>query len=80
MKKILKMLDGVTDIRQQGKIKHKIKDIIMIVFFATIANVNEWTYIQAFTEMNEDFLKKYLELPNGIPLHEIGRASCRERV
>jgi Transposase len=70
MKKILKMLDGVTDTRQQGKIKHKIKDIIMIVFFATIANVNEWTEIQAFMEMNEDFLKKYLELPNGIPSHD----------
>lgn len=70
MERILKMLDGVTDIRQQGKIKHKMKDIITIVFFATIANANEWTEIQAFAEMNEDFLKKYLELPNGIPSHD----------
>jgi len=64
------MLEGVRDTRQHGKIKHKIQDIIAIVLFATIANANEWTEIHAFAEMNEEFLRKHLELPYGIPSHD----------
>ncbi len=64
------MAEGICDPRQRGKVKHKIKDIVAIVLFASIANANEWTEIQAFAEMNEAFLRKYLDLPNGIPSHD----------
>ena len=46
------------------------KDIIAIVFFAKIANANEWTEIHYFAMEKEKFLRKYLELPNGIPSHD----------
>jgi predicted transposase YbfD/YdcC len=58
------------DIRQQKKIKHLLKDIIAIVFFAELANASEWIEIYYFAVSNEKLLRKYLELPNGIPSHD----------
>lgn len=58
------------DMRQQSKVKHKVKDIIGLALFATIANANEWEEIEEFGNANEEFLRKYLELRNGIPSHD----------
>ena len=60
----------IKDVRQEGKVKHLMKDIIAIVFFACISNANEWTEIHCFAETNEHILREYLELPNGIPSHD----------
>ena len=46
------------------------KDIIAIVFFAKLANADEWEEIHYFAVVKEDFLRKYLELPNGIPSYD----------
>lgn len=70
MNNIFQWLNAVIDLRQAKKIKHKMKDIIMIVFFAKIANANEWTEIHYFATEKEEYLRKYLELPNGIPSHD----------
>ena len=60
----------VMDTRQQGKVEHLMKDIIALVFFASLANADEWTAIYCFGITNEKFLRKHLELPNGIPSHD----------
>ena len=70
MNNIMQWLAVVIDIRQAGKIKHLMKDIIAIVFFAELAYANEWVEIEIFAKANEKFLRKYLELPNGIPSHD----------
>jgi len=58
------------DSRQQSKVQHKMKDVIAITLFATIANANEWEEIEEFGKANEGFLREYLELPYGIPSHD----------
>ena len=45
-------------------------DIIMLVFFATLANADDWVEIEVFGKEHEDFLRNYLELPYGIPSHD----------
>jgi len=70
MNNIQQWLLMVEDRRQASKIKHLMSDIIAIVFFATLANANEWIEIHYFAETHEKFLRKYLELPNGIPSHD----------
>ena len=45
-------------------------DIIMITFFAIISKATEWKEIESFAKKEEKWLKKYLELPNGIPSHD----------
>ena len=70
MNNILQWLNSVIDLRQEKKVKHLMKDIIAIVFFAKIANADEWTQIHYFAVEKESYLRKYLELPNGIPSHD----------
>ena len=70
MNNILQWLEVAVDVRQEWKVKHLLKDIIAIVFFASLADADEWITIHLFAVSNEKFLRKYLELPHGIPSHD----------
>ena len=70
MSNVLRWLNYVVDLRQAKKVKHLMKDIIAIVYFAKIANADDWMLIYYFAVEHEEFLRKYLELPNGIPSHD----------
>lgn len=64
------------DKREEGKVLHKLIDIIFIVVSAVICGMNEWKEIKWWSELevNRKWLKKHIELPNGIPsLSTIGR-------
>lgn len=64
------------DIREQGKVQHKLLDLVFIVISAVVCGCNEWKEIKWWCEMeaNQKWIKKYIELPNGMPsLSTIGR-------
>ena len=42
---LLELMEYVENNRQQTKVRHKLNDIIVIVLFATLANVNDWVEI-----------------------------------
>lgn len=60
----------IEDYRQEGKISHPLKDIIFTAVAATIGNADSWPQVEAFAETHEEWLRKYIELPNGIPSHD----------
>ncbi len=70
MKALLDYVSTVTDIRQEKKVLHKMMDIIMLVFFAMLANADDFVEMEMFGREHEEFLRRYLELPNGIPSHD----------
>ena len=72
MNKLLQMLEieEPKDPRQSWKVKHLMGDIVSIVFFATLSFCDDWIEIELFAKLHESTLKKYLELPNGIPSHD----------
>jgi hypothetical protein len=41
MEKLLSYLTKVTDNRQEKKVRHKMSDIIALVFFAMVSNADE---------------------------------------
>lgn len=61
---------SIIDFRQPWKIKHKLIDIIFIAVIATIANADNWIDVADFADDKEEFLKKYIDLDNGIPSHD----------
>lgn len=67
---IITIIKQQKDTRYQPNVKHKMEDIILITLFAVLAKCNEWTEIESFAQKKEKWLKKYLELPNGIPSHD----------
>jgi Transposase len=70
MTTILDYLKTVTDKRQAKKVRHNMGDIIALVFFALLGNADEWTAIEVFGIEHEEILRRYLELPYGIPSHD----------
>lgn len=70
MKTILDYVSTVMDCRQEKKVLHKMMDVIMLVFFASLGNADDWVEMEVFGREHEDFLRNYLELPNGIPSHD----------
>jgi len=69
---ILKYLEQIEekDPRQKSKVKYKISEIVGIVFFAMLANADDYVEIEIFAKHNEKILKEYFELENGIPSHD----------
>lgn len=70
MEGLLQWMEYIEDVRQEKKVRHKLKDILVIVLFATLANADDWMEIAQFAEVYEDYLKKYIRLENGVPSHD----------
>ena len=70
IKELFAKLERINDPRQAWKVKHKMTDIVAIVLLSTLGDANDWEEIQMFAVMNEDILRDYLELANGIPSHD----------
>lgn len=70
MNELLEWMEYIEDNRQQTKVRHKLKDILVIVLFATLANANDWVEMQLFAQTHQHYLKKYITLENGIPSHD----------
>ena len=70
LEKYMEEAEHFTDSRQQAKVKHSMKDVVGIVFFAVLAGNDEWSEIYDFALDEREILEKYLELPNGIPSHD----------
>jgi predicted transposase YbfD/YdcC len=57
---------------------HSLLDIIVTAICAVVCGAEDWADVEAFGKAKEDWLKKYLELPNGIPSHDtFGRVFAR---
>lgn len=63
----------VKDYRHQSYIRHPLVSIIMIVFFAVLANADEWAEIETFAKKKEKWLREHLDLPHGIPTDDTYR-------
>lgn len=70
IKDIITIVKKQEDTRYQPNVKHKIEDIILITLFGVLAKCDEWTEIESFAKKKENWLRKYLELPYGIPSHD----------
>lgn len=53
----------------RGKL-HNLMDIIAIAICAVICGADTWEDIELFGEAKHEWLKQFLELPNGIPSHD----------
>lgn len=70
MNEIFYLLSEVEDPRQAHKVKHSIADILLLVLFTKIANIETWEEIEDFGLHYEKDLKKYGTFENGIPSHD----------
>lgn len=72
MKKIEKLKEEIeTNVedprRTYGNLRHKVEDIIIIGFCTIICGGQDYVDMEEFGIEREEWLRKFLELPNGIP-------------
>ena len=72
MLEFIEMLNFIeaSDSRQQSKVKHRLKDILVIVLFATFADSDDWVEIELYAKVHEEYLRQYIKLENGVPSHD----------
>jgi hypothetical protein len=63
-------MEYIENVCQARKGRHKLKDILVIVLFATLANADYWVEMVWFSKQYQDYLRKYIVLKNGIPSHD----------
>lgn len=69
IEKLKEEIKNITEPRRTkyGNIRHKLEDIIIIGLCTVICGGEDYTDMEAFGVEREEFLRKFLELPNGIP-------------
>jgi predicted transposase YbfD/YdcC len=67
-------LREVPDPRRQCKnLRHPLVDVLALGFCATLCGCEDFVEIEIFARSKEDFFRRFLELPNGIPSHDTFR-------
>jgi predicted transposase YbfD/YdcC len=67
---IKKYFRSLRDPHIRGRKRHLLLDIVVIAICATIAGCNDWQEMETFARARQDWLKKFLRLPGGIPSHD----------
>jgi predicted transposase YbfD/YdcC len=64
--------------RVEGRCDHKLIDLIIITVCAVICGADSWTGVETFAKAKQGWLRRYLDLPNGIPSHDtLGRVFAK---
>ncbi len=65
-----KCFGKVKDPRIDRTKRHKLTDILIIALVAVICGADSWVDVEMFGNSKIEWLKTFLELPNGIPSHD----------
>jgi predicted transposase YbfD/YdcC len=72
--KLVAALQEVPDPRRQCKnLRHRLVDVLVLGFCAVLCGCEDFVEIEAFARSKEDFFRRFLELPHGIPSHDTFR-------
>jgi len=67
---LIEYFSNLEDPRDSTKARHKLLDMIAISVAAVICGADDWVSIAAFARAKEEWLRKFLDLSNGIPSHD----------
>lgn len=70
---LVSLLSQIEDPRRDHGKRHKLEDILTIALCTILTGHSEFTEMEFFGELREDWLRGFLELPNGIPSHDTFR-------
>lgn len=67
---LISLFGDMPDPRLDRKKLHQLNDIIAIAILSVICGAESWVDMEEFGEARYEWLKSFLELPNGIPSHD----------
>lgn len=67
----LKTIFGqIPDFRRSHKQLYDLESILVIGIISVICGANSWNEMEGYANSKEEFLRSFLDLPNGIPSHD----------
>jgi predicted transposase YbfD/YdcC len=77
VKPLVECFEGLPDPRMDRTRRHKFIDILVVGLCSTLTGGESFTDMESFGHAKLDWLKTFLELPNGIPSHDtFNRVFC----
>jgi predicted transposase YbfD/YdcC len=71
---LVEAFEAVPDPRRQCKnLRHPLVDVLLIGFCGVLCGSDDYVEIEEFGRSKEEFFRRFLELPNGIPSHDTFR-------
>lgn len=70
MQSPINFFNSIEDPRVERTRLHALSDIIFITIAACLSGCEDWNEIELYAESKRDWLKTFLQLPNGIPSHD----------
>ena len=67
---VVRFFRKLKDPRSTRRRRHLLLDIIAITLCGVIAGCDDWQQIETFGKHRHEWLKQFLQLPNGIPSHD----------
>lgn len=67
---VKKYFASLPDPRSELGRRHRLDEMVIIAILAVICNADNWCEVEWFAQAKEPWLRKFLELPNGIPSHD----------
>lgn len=67
---IAELFADLPDPRLDRNKKHRLDDILTIALCAVLSGADTWAEVESYGRCKEDFLRRFLALPNGIPSHD----------
>ncbi|MGB1207715.1 MAG: ISAs1 family transposase [Paracoccaceae bacterium] len=72
-RKLLTCFESIAEPRQAGKVEHRLEDVLAITVCAVLAHAETFEDIELYGRHKENWLRQFLDLPNGIPSHDTFR-------
>lgn len=70
MTSFIDFFSDLPDPRVERTRRHKLIDILVITIAAVLSDCDDWNEIELYGHSKEEWLKTFLELPEGIPSHD----------
>ena len=68
--KLVSIFGKIDDPRRDLTKLHQLNDILLIGIISVICGADSWNEMELYAQEKEDFLRTFLDLPNGIPSHD----------
>jgi predicted transposase YbfD/YdcC len=70
LRSVMAHFEALDDPRVERTRKHNLLDIIAVALCAVICGADSWVEVEDYGNTKADWLRGFLELPNGIPSHD----------
>ena len=68
--KLRSIFNAMDDPRRDITKLHNLNDILLIGIISVICGAETWENVEGYARAKIDFLRSFLDLPNGIPSHD----------